>query len=171
MRQAWIPIAGLAHCPRAVGPALASDGGAGGGLGGLGCAWAVPAAAGRENGCCGSGSGQIGSTAACAPDGAEWTAGGAGGLPAGLCVRREDADAPDCGFGLAAAAAATPGSTGPDGSGFMMLTAGIDAALGKSMLTILRGLGGVAWAATGAAVWTGGASATTGSAALAQISR
>jgi hypothetical protein len=46
---------------------------------------------------------------------------------------------------LAAAAAATPGSTGPDGSGFMMLTAAIDAALGKSMLTTLRGPGGFAW--------------------------
>ena len=42
------------------------------------------------------------------------------------------------GFGLAAAAAATPGRTGPVGSGFMMLTAGIEEALGKSILTILR---------------------------------
>jgi hypothetical protein len=46
-------------------------------------------------------------------------------------------DEAEGGLGFAAAAAATPGKTGPVGSGFMMLTAGIEAALGKSMLTIL----------------------------------
>jgi len=39
------------------------------------------------------------------------------------------------GLGLAAAAAAAPGKTGPVGSGFMILTGGIEAAVGKSILT------------------------------------
>src|SRR5580704_3573173 len=44
------------------------------------------------------------------------------------------------GFGLAAAGAGLV-----PGSGFMMLTGGIDAAVGKSMLTILRGPGAPGW--------------------------
>ena len=92
------------------------------------------------------------------------------GAAAGLCERRDEAGAADCGFGLAAAAAAAPGRTGPVGSGFMMLTAGIEAAVGKSMLTILRGPDAFAGAA-GAAAWTCGASATAGSDALAQIGK
>jgi hypothetical protein len=61
---------------------------------------------------------------------------GADGLA--VCFRECRAEeAGGCAFGLAAAAAATPGNTGPVGSGFMMLTAGIDAAVGKSMFTNL----------------------------------
>ncbi len=125
-------------------------------MGGLGCAGAVAAA--------GAGDGCGGSAAGCA-------ATGAGGLAAGLCERRDEAGAPDRGFGLAAATAATPGSTGPDGSGFMMLTGGIDAAFGKPMLSTLRGPGGFAWAATGPRAWTCSAWAIAGSTALAQTSR
>ena len=136
----------------------------------MGGAGVAPVAA-APGGWGGSGSGQIGSTAACAPDAAGCRAAGAGALAAGLREWRDEAGVPDCEFGLAAAAAATPGRTGPEGSGFMMLTAGIDAALGKSMLTTLCGAAGVAWAATGAAAWACGASATGGSAAFAQISR
>ncbi len=59
--------------------------------------------------------------------------------------RCDEAAAADGGFGLAAAAAAAPGRTGPVGSGFMMLTAGIDAAEGKSALIVtLRGPSGIA---------------------------
>jgi len=83
------------------------------------------------------GSGQIGSTA---DDVADWPliAAVAAGLAVCLCPCRGDEPA---GFGFAAAAAATPGRTGPDGSGFMMLTAGMEAALGKSILTSLCGTG------------------------------
>lgn len=147
---------GGAHCARAAGPALASGGGAEGELGGPGCSGAVPAA-GAGDGCGGNAAGDA--------------AAGAGGLAAGLCERRDEAGAPDRGFGLAAATAATPGGTGPDGSGFMMLTGGIDAALGNPMLSSLRGPGGFAWAATGPSAWPCGASVIAGSAALAQASR
>ena len=83
------------------------------------------------------GCGQIGST----PDWLDWPARVAFGLGDDAALGLGD----DClcacrdGFGFAAAAAATPGSTGPVGSGFIMLTAGIEEALGKSILTILRG--------------------------------
>ena len=97
-------------------------------MGGLGCARAAPAA-GAGDGCGGS----AGGAAACA-----------GGLAAGRCERRDEAGAPDRGFGLAAATAATLRGTGPDGSGVMMLTGGIDAAFGKPMLSSLRGPGGFA---------------------------
>jgi hypothetical protein len=52
--------------------------------------------------------------------------------------------------GVLAAADAAAAAGLPAGSGFMMLTAGIDAAVGKSMLTIFRGAAGPE-AATGAA--------------------
>jgi hypothetical protein len=81
----------------------------------------------------GIGSGQIGSTAV-----------GPGDWPVIVAVEAlvwladclRACRAVDGGLGFAAAAAATPGNTGPVGSGFMMLTAGIDAALGKSILTM-----------------------------------
>src|SRR5262249_48468087 len=78
-----------AHCPRAGAAAFVSDAGAGSeGLGGAGVApfAAVP------GGCGGSGSGQIGSTAACAPDPADRRAAGAGGLAAALRECRVEAD-------------------------------------------------------------------------------
>jgi hypothetical protein len=89
----------------------------------------------------------------------------------------DEAGAADDELGWEAAAAATPGSTGPVGSGFMMLTAGIEAALGKSILTTLRdgegfaGTDALAGGATGAAAWTWGTSATGTSDAFAQIGK
>jgi hypothetical protein len=62
---------------------------------------------------------------------------GAGGLAVCFLACRAPDAAAGGGFGLDAAAAATPGKTGPEGSGFMILTAGIEAAVGKSMVTIL----------------------------------
>ena len=62
-----------------------------------------------------------------------------------------------CGFGLAAAAAEAGAGLVP-GSGFMMLTGGIDAAVGKSMLTILRGPGPPGWYVG----WLCGAASATG---------
>ena len=122
----------LAHWLRAGAPVLALAGG------GVSCTGpATGAGAGGTAAVCGAGgagigSGQIGST----PDWLDWPVMVALGL--GLddedCLR-----ACRCGFGLEAAAAAAPGTTGPVGSGFMMLTAGMEAELGKSILTILRG--------------------------------
>ena len=124
----------LAHWVRAPAPPLA--------LGGGGISWTGPAlpaagadaAGGAAPAGGGTGSGQIGSTA----DWVDWPVIVALGL--GDCLRacRGAADPAADGLGFAAAAAATPGKTGPVGSGFMMLTAGMEAALGKSMLTILR---------------------------------
>ena len=93
-------------------------------------------------------------------------------MAAGLRARRDEAGAADCGFARAAAAA-TPGSTGPVGSGFMMLTGGIEAALGKSILTTLRDGDGFAGAlaGAGAGAWACGASATRASDAFAQIGK
>ena len=112
------------------------------GTGGVSCTGAETgaAAAGAEAACGaaggggGIGSGQIGSAAALAPD---WPVmDDAAGLA--LCFLACRGEEPAEGaLGFAAAAAATPGRTGPVGSGFMMLTRGIDAALGKSILTIL----------------------------------
>ena len=68
---------------------------------------------------------------------------GAGACGGGLAACLRDffdggADAVGaCGFGFALAAEAAAGAGLVPGSGFMMLTAGIDAAVGKSMLTIL----------------------------------
>ena len=76
----------------------------------------------------GTGSGQMGSTAG---GGAPELAWGGGGFAACLRGRRGGGAAAGEGFGFAAAAAATPGRTGPLGSGFIMLTAGIEAADGK----------------------------------------
>jgi hypothetical protein len=102
---------------------------AAGGLSGIGDA---AAGTGAACGGGGTGSGQIGSTAVI-PEGAGGAAAAGSGLAAGFRARR-DAGA-DCAFGLAAAAAAAPGTTGPVGSVFMMLTAGMEAADGKSILT------------------------------------
>ena len=160
----------MGHCPRAAAAAFAP--GAGGEAKGLSCTGGGAVAAGPTDGCGGSGSGQIGSTAACWPDAAALNGrlcGRIGGRFV-LCERRDEAGAADCGFGLAAAVAATPGRTGPVGSEFMMLIAGIEAAVGKSMLTILRAPGEFAGAA-GAAAWTCGRSPAGGSDALAQIGR
>ena len=90
----------------------------------------------------GNGSGHIGSTAA-EPGGVGWPAVGAGGAADCFRAWRGDdaAAAVEGGFGLDAAAAAAPGTTGPEGSAFMMLTAGIEAAVGKSKLIGLRGAG------------------------------
>ena len=89
--------------------------------------------------------------------GAGWAAACAAGCAGGgapACLRDERRDvvctgAVGGGFGFAAAAAATPGNTGPVGSAFMILTAGIDAAEGKSILTDTFGFAGAA-SATGA---------------------
>ena len=82
------------------------------------------------------GSGQIGSTAV---EVADWPViVAAAGLPVCFRACRGDGGAAAAGVGFAAAAAATPGNTGPEGSGFIMLTAGMEAALGKSILTTLR---------------------------------
>ena len=110
--------------------------------GGLSCigAPATGAAAVCGAGGAGTGSGQIGS-GALEPEDADWAT-----LEGLLDCRRLwcVAEPAGCGFGLDAAAAATPGKTGPVGSGFMMLTAGIEEALGKSILTILCGPGALA---------------------------
>jgi hypothetical protein len=121
------------------GPAVA---GAGAGTG------AAAAAGGVGAGDAGIGSGQIGSTAGW-PDGFVAATLGLGtGGDFRPCLD-------GCPFGLAAAAAATPGKTGPFGSGFMMLTAGIEAALGKSMLTTFLGWPAVEPVAAGGASATG----------------
>jgi len=101
---------------------------------GLSCIGAAVADAAADCGGGGTGSGQIGSVAA-EPGDAAWTGAGVGGLPACFRTRCDVEEGAACGLGLDAAAAATPGKTGPDGSGFMMLTAGIEAAVGKSIFT------------------------------------
>jgi hypothetical protein len=99
-----------------------------GGVSGTGAAAAGAEAVGVEGGGGGTGSGQIGSTAA-EPEGA-----GVAGVAACFRACREGAVPAGDGFGLDAAAAAAPGTIGPDGSLFIMLTGGIDAAVGKSIL-------------------------------------
>src|ERR1700722_2323383 len=126
------------HWVRAGGPALAF------GRGGVSCtgaaaAGADPACGAGPGGGVGMGSGQIGSTAV---EVADWPViVAAAGLAACFRACRGDGGAAAPGGGFAAAAAATPGKTGPEGSGFMMLTAGMEAALGKSILTTLRAPG------------------------------
>ena len=106
------------------------------GDGGASCTGSLAAAAVAAGGG-GIGSGQIGSVVP-----AFAVAGWAGvcgeEAPAAVLRARRAAGAlACCGFVLVALAAATPGKAEPVGSGFIMLTGGIEAGVGKSMLAIL----------------------------------
>ena len=107
---------------------------------------AGPAGAAPAGGASGAGV-QTGSTGVSVAAGAAEGAGLAACLRGRFCAAGVSA----AGGGPAAAAAAGAGIAPdlPTGSGFIMLTAGIDAAVGKSMLTIFRG--GVCPGAAGAA--------------------
>lgn len=129
------------HCGAGFWPALACGGEACGGAAGCGAGFgAVP----------GAQTGSTGGTKVAADD---VVAAGGGELPA----LREDRRADD-----AARASPAPFAGPSFGSGFMMLTAGIDAALGKSAsrITFRWAWAGGGWLAASVAVEDGAASAT-----------
>jgi hypothetical protein len=131
------------HCGAGVWPALACGGGEDCG-GATGCGAGIGAVPGAQTGSTGG--------TKVAADGVV-AAGGGGELPA----LREDRRADD-----AARASPAPFAGASFGSGFMMLTAGIDAALGKSAsrITFFWAWPGGGWLAASVAVEDGAASAT-----------